>query len=168
MAASSSSPAQAADAPDENLVISGLTFTQNVNYAVASGADLRFDFHQDTMKAADAGMETPATLPKTPTPVVKPAHRRVEIVSQDGEARLKPYGPFQPHPQLARDEVTSAVPLRQVPGSGLAAAKEAALSTRFPPTASWPACREGAGHPQRGRGFTAWGSRGGRVRSGRR
>jgi len=29
--------------------------------------------------------------------------RRVEIVSQDGEVRLKPYGPVQPHPQLARD-----------------------------------------------------------------
>ncbi|MGW2651002.1 caspase, EACC1-associated type [Streptomyces sp. NPDC001393] len=29
--------------------------------------------------------------------------RRVEIVSQDGQVRLKPYGPVQPHPQLARD-----------------------------------------------------------------
>ncbi|RLL65991.1 AAA domain-containing protein [Streptomyces sp. Z26] len=29
--------------------------------------------------------------------------RRVEIVREDGAARLKPYGPVQPHPQLARD-----------------------------------------------------------------
>ncbi|MDN3293013.1 caspase family protein [Streptomyces ficellus] len=29
--------------------------------------------------------------------------RRVEIVSEDGQVRLKPYGPVQPHPQLARD-----------------------------------------------------------------
>ncbi|MET9817542.1 caspase family protein [Streptomyces sp. NPDC006355] len=29
--------------------------------------------------------------------------RRVEVVSEDGRVRLKPYGPVQPHPQLARD-----------------------------------------------------------------
>ncbi|MEU6381491.1 AAA domain-containing protein [Streptomyces sp. NPDC046909] len=29
--------------------------------------------------------------------------RRVEIVSEGGQVRLKPYGPVQPHPQLARD-----------------------------------------------------------------
>lgn len=29
--------------------------------------------------------------------------RRVEIVQQNGEVRLKPYGPVQPHPQLAKD-----------------------------------------------------------------
>jgi caspase domain-containing protein len=29
--------------------------------------------------------------------------RRVEIVSQEGQVGLKPYGPVQPHPQLARD-----------------------------------------------------------------
>ncbi|MGP3951938.1 DEAD/DEAH box helicase [Streptomyces sp. 7N604] len=29
--------------------------------------------------------------------------RRVEIVHQDGQVRLKPYGPVQPHPRLARD-----------------------------------------------------------------
>ncbi|MFR9724380.1 caspase, EACC1-associated type [Streptomyces sp. MS19] len=29
--------------------------------------------------------------------------RRVEIVQDEGEVRLKPYGPVQPHPQLARD-----------------------------------------------------------------
>ncbi|MBV9022313.1 MAG: caspase family protein [Streptomycetaceae bacterium] len=29
--------------------------------------------------------------------------RRVEVVQGDGEARLKPYGPVQPHPRLARD-----------------------------------------------------------------
>lgn len=29
--------------------------------------------------------------------------RRVEIVITDGEVRLKPYGPVQPHPRLARD-----------------------------------------------------------------
>ncbi|NJP81640.1 caspase family protein, partial [Streptomyces sp. AA8] len=29
--------------------------------------------------------------------------RRVEIVQDEGEVRLKPYGPVQPHPQLAHD-----------------------------------------------------------------
>lgn len=29
--------------------------------------------------------------------------RRVEIVQQDGAVRLKPYGPVQPHPQLAKE-----------------------------------------------------------------
>lgn len=70
LSVATSSAAQAVETADEDLVISGLTFTQDVNYAVASGADLRFDFYQGTVKPVDAGMDTPATPPKTPTPVV--------------------------------------------------------------------------------------------------
>ncbi|MFF4253849.1 alpha/beta hydrolase-fold protein [Streptomyces sp. NPDC001663] len=66
----SATPAQAADTADDNLVISGLTMTQDTHYATAGGADLRFDFYQGTVKPADAGMEVPATPPTTPTPIV--------------------------------------------------------------------------------------------------
>jgi len=70
LAASSASPARAADTPDGDLVITGLTFTPDVNYAIASGADLRFDFYQGKVQPAGTGMETTPTPPKTPTPVV--------------------------------------------------------------------------------------------------
>ncbi|MGW2288784.1 alpha/beta hydrolase-fold protein [Streptomyces phaeochromogenes] len=70
LSVASAATARAADAADDNLVISGLTMTQDTNYATAGGADLRFDFYQGTVKPADAGMEVPATPPTTPTPIV--------------------------------------------------------------------------------------------------
>ncbi|MFG2113599.1 AAA domain-containing protein [Streptomyces sp. NPDC048718] len=48
------------------------------------------------------------TGPRTGAPWRQPRFapllvRRVEIVQEEGEVRLKPYGPVQPHPQLALD-----------------------------------------------------------------
>lgn len=48
------------------------------------------------------------TGPRTGSPWRQPKFapllvRRVEIVQDEGEVRLKPYGPVQPHPQLAHD-----------------------------------------------------------------
>ncbi|WP_406131448.1 hypothetical protein [Streptomyces sp. NBC_00989] len=70
LAASSASPARAADTPDGDLAITGLTFTPDVNYAIASGANLRFDFYQGKVQPAGTGMENTPTPPQTPTPVV--------------------------------------------------------------------------------------------------